>query len=303
MNVQEEAHECGHAAIERGRMFETSRTMLRRILLWSKRGVAQLGYYSKPSFLIIGAQKAGTTALFSMLDQHPQIVAPRNKEPAFFYGKEVGGGIKYGDFPAYHAQFPLPYRLSGGKMTFEATPEYLIFPECVQRIHNYNPAMKLIVLLRDPVARAYSGWNMFRNFAHSPVENFRLLAESRTFEDAVAEEIKLIEQGRNTRPWNYVRTGMYAEHLRRYFQVFPRDSMQILDHADFLDAPDRCMAEICRFLGIDDTIAFRPRRVHVSDYENPIEGGVARELRAFYRPLNADLFHLLNRDFAWENAR
>lgn len=283
-------------------MIQEATLSLRRFHRWGKRNVAQLGYYSRPSFLIIGAQKAGTTALFAMLDQHPQLVAPRDKELAFFHDKEKETGTKHGDFPAYHARFPPPYRLLHGKMTFEATPEYLIFPECAQRIHDYDPDMKLIVLLRDPVARAYSGWNMFRNFANSLNPVYRLLAESRTFEDAIAEEIKLIEQGRSTRPWNYVRTGMYAEHLRRYFQFFSRDALLILDHAALLHAPDQSLATACRFLGIDDTFAFRQRRAHVAAYESPIPEGAADTLRTFYRPLNADLCRLLNREFAWGNA-
>lgn len=280
-------------------MIQKTKPSLRRFLWWGKRKVAQWGYYSNPSFLIIGAQKAGTSALFSMLDQHPQIVAPRNKEPAFFHDKEAGGGTKYGDFPAYHAMFPPPHRMVGGRMTYEATPEYLIFPECPKRIHDYDPNLKLIAILRDPVARAYSSWNMFRNYTNSLNPVYRLLTESRTFEDAIAEEIRLIEQGRNMRPWNYVRTGMYAEHLRRYFQYFSRDALLILDHAALLHAPDQCLATTCRFLGIDDTFAFHQKRVHVSAYESPIPEGAADILRAFYRPLNADLCRLLNREFAW----
>lgn len=279
------------------------RTPLRHLRRGLLKSLARVGYCSKPSFLIIGAQKSGTSALFSMLGQHPQLVAPRNKEPTFFNDKEVRGGIQYGCFADYHAQFPLPFRLSGGRITFEATPEYLVFPECVQRIHDYNPAMKLIALLRDPVARAYSGWNMYRTFANSPVENYRLLTERRTFEEAIAAELQLIEQGRSTSPWNYLRTGMYAEHLRRYFQVFPRDSMLILEHAEFLEAPDRCLAEVCRFLGIDDTFAFRVVRALVSNYESPIPEGAARVLRSFFQPLNSDLFQLLNREFAWGEMR
>ena len=273
--------------------------LLKYLCRCPKRNLVRLGYYAKPSFLIIGAQKAGTSALFSILGQHPQIVAPRSKELAFFYDTEIINGHQYGDFLTYHSQFPLPYRLIPGKMTFEATPDYLIFPECPKRIYDYAPDMKLIAILRDPIARAYSGWNMFRGFANSPHATYRSIAESRLFEDAITAEIKLIEQGKSTRPWNYVRTGMYAEHLQRYFQYFSQDAMLILDHADFLRAPDTCLAATCRFLGIDDTFKFNIRFVHVSSYESPIPQEAANILRSFYQPLNASLFKLLKREFEW----
>jgi len=259
----------------------------------------RLGYYSKPSFVIIGAQKAGTSALFSILGQHPQIVVPHGKELAFFYDTQLIDGIKYGDFLTYHSMFPLPHRLASGKMTFEATPEYLIYPESPKRIYDYASDMKLIAILRDPIARAYSGWNMFRRLANSPHAAHRSIAESRTFEDAITAEIKLIEQGKSTRPWNYVRTGMYVEHLQRYFQYFSQDAMLVLDHADFLRTPDTCLAATCQFLGIDDTFKFNIRFENVSSYESPIPQEAANILRSFYQPLNASLCRLLQREFEW----
>ncbi len=264
-----------------------------------RKNLARLGYCSKPTFLIIGAQKAGTSALFSMLNQHPKIVAPRNKEMAFFHDKQVKGGIAYGDFSTYHGSFPPPYRLAHGKMTFEATPAYLVFPECPKRIYDYNPKMKLIAILRDPVARAYSSWNMYRNLANSSNPTYRLLAESRTFEDAIATEIKLIELGQSTRPYNYVRVGIYAEHLESYFHYFPRDAMLVLDHADFLRNPETSLAATCRFLEIDPAFEFSIKREHVSAYDRPIPAGTADILRSFYRPMNSRLCALLNREFEW----
>lgn len=272
---------------------------LRHLYRWLKKGLARRGYYSKPSFLIIGAQRTGTSALFSMLGQHPRIGVPDGKELAFFNDTAWAAGIPYGDFPAYHSMFPLPFRRAPGALTFEATPEYLVFPECPKRIHDYAPDMKLIAILRDPVARAYSAWNMFRSFVDSPDATRRSLAENRTFEEAVTAEIRLIEQGRSTRPWNYVSTGMYAAHLQRFFQHFARDAMLILDHAELLRTPETCLAATCRFLGIDEAFRFKIARRNVSRYESPIPEGAAVILRAFFQPQNARLFALLDREFEW----
>ena len=237
--------------------------------------------------------------MFSILSQHPQIVAPCIKEPGFFYDREIVDGVKYGDFAAYHSIFPLPFRMLPGKITFEANPEYLIYPECPQRIYDYAPGMKLIVILRDPIARAYSCWNMFRKFAISPNHKLRALAENRPFEDAITAEIRWIEQGERTRPWNYVRTGMYVEHLQRYFQYFPRNSMLISDYADFLHTPEPCLAAVCQFLGIDSAFKFRIVHKNVSSYESKISQKAVNILLSFYKPLNESLSRLLAREFKW----
>lgn len=122
--------------------------------------------------------------------------------------------------------FPLPYRPGSDRITFEATPDYLHRPECAQRIHDYVPNMRLIAILREPVARAYSAWNMFRGFARSPHLPHRQLADSRTFEDAVAEELKWIEQAgsyysSHNSPYYYVGRGIYSEQFRTISGIFP----------------------------------------------------------------------------------
>jgi hypothetical protein len=272
------------------------KTRIKRLARWLKRETARLGYHSRPSFIIIGAQKAGTSALFSMLGQHPQIVAPRVKEIDFFSGLK----IKDGDLLTYHSMFPLPYRLASDKITFEATPNYLCHPECAPRIHDYAPDMRLIAILRDPVARAYSAWNMYRGFANSSNAGFRKLAESRTFEAAITDDINMMEQAEySNSPCTYVRRGIYVEQLQRYFRCFSREALLILDYYDFLHTPDTCLASVCRFLKIDETFKFRIERRNVSNYESDIPKAAADLLRSFYAPHNESLFRLLGREFKW----
>jgi hypothetical protein len=270
------------------------KTRIKRFARWLKRGAARLGYYSKPSFIIIGAQKAGTSALFFILRQHPQIVASSVKEIHFF------NGLKYGNFLTYHSMFPLPYRLGLDGITFEASPNYLCRPECPERIYDYAPDMRLIAILRDPVARAYSAWNMYRGFSHSSNPSFRKLAEGRTFEAAITEDINMIEQAEDSNsPCTYVRRGIYVEQLQRYFRYFARDALLILDYHDFLHTPDTCLASVCRFLKIDETFKFRIECRNVSNYESDIPKAAADLLHSFYAPHNESLFQLLGREFKW----
>jgi hypothetical protein len=181
------------------------RAAIGTILRQGRRGLGWLGYHSRPSFIIIGAQKAGSTAMFTMLGQHPQIVAPKYKELDFFNGL----GIQYGDFLTYHSMFPLPYRLTSGKITYQGTPNYLHSPDCPQRIYDYAPDMKLIAVFRDPVARAYSSWTMYRRFANSATSPNKHLAEYKSFEEAIVEELELLEKGSSRGPGHYVKRGMY----------------------------------------------------------------------------------------------
>ena len=118
----------------------------------------------KPSFIIVGAQKAGTSALFEMLAKHPGILAPVTKEMHHFnveasYAQGMGH---------YLSQFPIrPLRRD--PITFEATPAYLFHAATVApRIKEHLPEVTCVAILRDPVKRAYSAWNMFRDFKNNP---------------------------------------------------------------------------------------------------------------------------------------
>src|SRR5207248_1288875 len=103
---------------------------------------------------------------------------------------------------------PLPHALMGHRVTFEATPEYFYFPAAAQRIFDYDPRMKLIVLLRDPVERAFSAWSMYHNF-DDPI--YCRIRDARNFEDAISEELSQFALGVPPLLPGYVRRGVYAD--------------------------------------------------------------------------------------------
>lgn len=111
-----------------------------------------------PDFLILGAQKSGTTTLFNQLIRHPGCAGARRKEVRYFDRDDNYNKGK--DW--YEGSFYRPLVMSG--LFFEATPEYLYRSYVPKRIHSHYPSIKLIVVLRDPVSRAYSAWNMYRDF-------------------------------------------------------------------------------------------------------------------------------------------
>lgn len=261
-----------------------------------KRKLVSKGYHSKPAFIIIGAQKAGTTAMFRILRQHPQIVAPVEKELHFFDSMR----IRYGDFVAYHEMFPLPHELKPDKLTYEATPSYLFDPDCPERIYRYSPEIRLIAILREPVSRAFSAWNMYKSFTHSANPYLRLFAESRSFEDAVMQEIGEIEKkDSKSDKFSYIKRGMYIEQLERYLQYVSRDSLLILEHSRLNSDPQAVFAGMFRFLQIDDRIPVRTLRSHVTKYKEEIPLKARDALKSVFRSYNERLFKLLGEEYGW----
>ncbi|HWI56250.1 MAG TPA: sulfotransferase domain-containing protein, partial [Bacillota bacterium] len=116
----------------------------------------------RPDFLILGAQKAGTSSLEFFLSQHPQIKCARTKEVGFFSRDQL-----FQSGPGWYAR-QFPRRNWPGTLLFEATPEYLYYPFAAERIREFDPRMKCLILLRNPVNRAFSAWNMYRQFHSDP---------------------------------------------------------------------------------------------------------------------------------------
>lgn len=122
-----------------------------------KRAMVRLGLVAKPSLLIIGTQKAATSTLFQVFTQHPNIVAPARKELSYFND----GTIPYGQETMYRQYLPTKLKTWNRKITFEATPDYLMNPQCPVRIRAFRRDIKLIAILREPISRVFSAWNMY----------------------------------------------------------------------------------------------------------------------------------------------
>jgi hypothetical protein len=196
----------------------------------------------KPTFLIIGAQKAGTTSLFRYLLQHPDILAPVVKKELHFFDLNFYRGSKW-----YCSHFPLQkYR----KITGEKSPYYFYHPLVPKRSFEFNHKLKLIALLRDPVKRAYSHYN-------HEIENKR---EKRTFRQAINQEIKKVDidhirlsrseisYSANHHRYSYYARGCYVEQLDLWMQFFPRDQFYFETSERFFRDPQEVCSEIFDFL-------------------------------------------------------
>lgn len=183
-----------------------------------------------PDFLIIGAAKAGTTSLWRWLGAHPDVYVPHEKEVHFF-----DRDVRWALGPAWYATH---FDGAGdAKRVGEATPEYLTTPAAPARVAAIVPHAQLIVVLRDPVDRAYSHYWHVRAWGGEP----------RTFEEVVEATLRGDPGVRN-----YLGHGRYLEHLKRYEEHFPRKQFLALRFEDVVDRPRAAFADVCRFLSVPD---------------------------------------------------
>lgn len=230
----------------------------------------------RASFLIIGAQKAGTTALFDYLAEHPDVAMPAEKEAHHFDDETVDWAAP--DHDRYHALFPpLDGRLRG-----EATPIYGYWPNALERIAAYRPEIKLIFLTRDPVERAWSHWRMesARGVETQPFAWCIRQGRQRLFD---------AEPWGHHREFSYVERGFYAEQVERMFGLFPRDQALILRAEDLRARPSDVLAQVAGFLALTPLPNPGPRAVHVGEDRGAVPEDDGVHLRAVYAADNARL--------------
>lgn len=224
------------------------------------------------AFIVAGVQKAGTTALFDYLGESHDLALSRVKEAHFF--DDDAQDWARPDYAAYHANFP-PF---DGRPRGEATPSYLYWPHSLERMAAYNPALRLVVVLRDPVARAWSHWKM--EYARG--------AESRPFAWCVREGRQRLF---DAEPWgfhrefSYVERGFYAEQVAHALTLFARDQLLVLRSEDLRRSPGASLDQVRRFLGLAEVPAPAPREVHVGremDYGSELTPEDAAFLRTVY---------------------
>ena len=189
-----------------------------------------------PTFICVGTEKGGTTPLAFILNQHPDIFIPPQKETHYFtrfYGRE--------DLIFYETRYFQAHRSQ--RVVGELTPDYMRHPEVPQRIRDAGLAnVKLIFCLRDPVARAFSHYH----------QCVRILIESESFESAIGlEKARMAMDPFNGLRRSYIGAGVYTPQIRRFLEFFPRENMffMILE-TDFQSERDKTIASLLGFLDV-----------------------------------------------------
>ncbi len=243
-----------------------------------------------PDFLIIGAQRGGTTSLYEYLIQHPQ-VSPALVKEVHYFDLFYHCGLRW-----YKAHFPI-----GGRrmLTGEASPYYLFHPLVPQRVKALLPQVKLVVLLRNPVDRAYSHYYHER----------RLQAESLTFEEAISRESERTFGAEESllrgspysfshQHYTYLQRGIYHVQLKRWFSLFPRNHFFIIKSEDLFANPSTVLPQLCAFLGVKYLPSLPFLKKNDLSYPS-LSAEVRQKLEAFFQPHNEKLAELLGEEFRW----
>ncbi|MCG8636165.1 MAG: sulfotransferase domain-containing protein [Desulfobacterales bacterium] len=248
----------------------------------------------KPDVLIIGAAKCGTSSLACNLNRHPAI-SIQDQELHFF--------SKYWDRGAdwYLSLFDRNAGVRG-----EKSPTYLYFPESHERIHTLLPEAKLIVLLREPVSRAFSNWNMrytgnrlvrmglefnrcHPRACHIKSLNFSALADFYLEQDKKGGDRAM----RFRQPLDIFHRGLYMPQISHLLRYVKRENILFLITERFFADEKNGYADVCRFLNVPvvDLKQYKKRRT--GDYPYPVPEQAAAKLHDFYRPYNEKLFRFL----------
>lgn len=217
-----------------------------------------------PDFLIAGTQKGGTSSLDYCLRQHPNICMSFLAKELHFFDQE-----KLASLEIYHKCFSPDTQT---RIIGETTPTYMYFPEVPLRIFNYNPQMKLIVLLRDPIKRLESQWNMVQQVR---VEDNKTKLEYR-FQSLWQEYLDDINNKMSSKP-GFIHRSMYFEQVKRLLDIFPKQQLLFLTSESFRKNPKVVLAQICNFLGVDN-FNFDIQEKHVRRYTDVLPKDSHNEL-------------------------
>jgi len=231
-----------------------------------------------PDFVIIGAQKSGTSSMYYYLSQHPDVSLSFEKE-IHYYNYYIDHGKSLGWYKSF---FPLK---SSPKITGEASPNYLYAKLAAQKLKLDVPEVKLIVLLRNPIDRAYSEYNMHvrqSGKAHFP-----------TFEEAIANEDYTMEVSRV-----YLSRGIYTYFIKQWLEYFDRDRFLFVKSEDLFQKPRETLATVYEFLCLDQVYPDNLNPQEAGEYSRLAEN-TRTTLEEYFRAPNEELANLAGECFRW----
>ncbi len=266
-----------------------------------------------PAVLIIGAQRGGTSSLYTYLRRHPDVAGALRKEVAYFTSS-YHEGIAW-----YRAHFPLAARdrihgLRRGRplMGLEATPDYLLDPRAAARAVAILPEARIVVLLRDPVDRAWSHWAHMRRLGIETLSfDEALAAEPRRLGGALDRlaEVDPLDRDRDEplpRPvlrYSYVARGRYGAQLERWLARYPRDRILVVRSEEFYADTPRVFASIVAFLGLPEWLPDRFSNISRSGEERaafelpPLDALSRRRLAETFVDDRERVERLIGKDF------
>jgi len=258
------------------------------VLLFKKKFQSILGKYpfSHIDFIIAGTQKGGTTALDEYFRSHQNICMADKKEVHFF-DEDRYFEKKSPNYSKYHKYFsPNDY----SQVIGEATPIYMYWNKAIERIHVYNPQIKLIIILRNPIDRAFSHWNMERDKGR----------ESRTFLKAILDEDSKINSPNysQNKILSYLDRGHYSQQIKNIYNYFNKNQLLILRSEDLRENPDNTLMNIAGFLSIPPFDPVYHKEVNSRSYPYKMSKEELTFLKNFYQEEFSSLENILGWDLS-----
>jgi hypothetical protein len=238
----------------------------------------------EPDFLIIGAAKCGTTSLYNYLIEHPDVAGAAAKELRFFDVKFRKG------WDWYLAQFP---ERGAAQIVGESSPTYLFDPSVPGRVKTALPNAKLIVMLRNPVDRAYSQYTFRTRRLETASFRDEMLADIARWQ-ATGMAVEKVEGSPS-----YIARGIYADQLDRWFAHFPQDQFHIIRSEDLFADPVPVFAAVLEFLALPSWRPEQFRAFNAGAYTG-MEPDMRQLLTQIYAPHNRRLESMLDRRFGWD---
>lgn len=231
----------------------------------------------KPDFLIIGTQKGGTSSLFHYLEQHPELKLSSRKEVHYYNVHYHKGKLWYRSF------FPLRFSC---KLTGESTPDYLFHHDIPAKVAKDVPNVKLVVMLRDPISRAFSHFNMQRRKGAEQCD---------TFEEAIDYPLLVTQKN------SYLCRGLYAEQISAWMELFDANQFLFIRSEDFFQAPKQELNRVYEFLGIQK---YYPTDLspHNTGIYDSLSLDTRETLTRYYSKSNQEVCALLGENFTWHST-
>ena len=260
----------------------------------------------KPTFLLIGVQKGGTTSLMRHLNRHKDIFFHQGEMAFFSNNNSYKKGIKeyenkFNRGLENHIQWMKTNKniIKNPTIYGEKTPEYIYNKKALERIKKYNPKIKLIVILREPISRAFSQWNMYQK-----TKNHELYKKK--FKDVINEYIKKFNLDFNgPDKFDVIKRGVYIYQLANVLEIFPKDQLLILIKEEYEKEPVKTLNKIFDFLNVEkiknkENVDYK-NDVHKRNYETKMTKTDFTRLYLFYKEYNDALYKLLQKPIKeWE---
>jgi hypothetical protein len=252
-----------------------------------------------PTFLVVGAQKSGTTSLFHYLMKHPQVRQPITKEIHYFdFNYSRGRDWYLAHFPILESAIAKSGRVF---VSGEATPYYLCHPDAPDRVKSSFPNMKLIVILRDPVDRAISHYQHERS-RHREQRSIReaLSDELSRLELLDLDDPELFQENGVAHRRGYLLRGLYVNFLQRWLGQFPREQVLIVESERFFSNATIVLGEIQRFLGLENHSIDCTNIHFAATFEARAPADLVARCKQFFQESNAALFEMLGETWTWK---